>query len=185
MGYYNMYSPDEIANIRREQQADAMPSAEEAKAEHRNHLRREGCRECGETNPDKLDMRYIRYPNCKALQTPPDPTIVLCDECAANRPSLREQTIQKALKRRKNHDPGPQDEKGKLIAVTFFECQNTEYVHEPRINDGTGQYFPHPHAEPTSAIRCRCGSHLDEVVYLADIEDEDENENENDNEGER
>lgn len=186
---YSMYSPDEIENIRAEMNRDAMPSKEEAKAEHRNYLRRKGCTNCGESDPDKLDTRYIRYPSCKALQTPPDPTVVLCDECHAERPSLRERAYRKARTHNERYND-PELERssgdktdGEVIAVTFFECDDWRFVHQPLIDDGTGATYPHPHVQPHTPIECRCGSDISEIARLSELAEEFEDEDEDEDDG--
>lgn len=149
-----MYSPDERRAIRAEMNRDAMPTKEEAAAEHRSYLAREGCQKCDEDDPDALDIYGILMPSCSAVQPPRDPRVVLCDDCAENRDTLRE----RALKKARNRDD--------TLAVAIFECENWEYVTAPeQVTDKHGNPLPMSHV-PTAPIECRCGAHLDEVVHL-------------------
>jgi hypothetical protein len=69
-------------SIRREQQADAAPSAAEANESHRRRLAAKGCLVCGEDDPDRLQMVQVPPAICTNGQQPPqrlDHT-VLCDE---------------------------------------------------------------------------------------------------------
>lgn len=175
-----MHPHDDVAhNIRSQQQADAMPSAEEAKAEHRNYLRREGCADCEESDPDALDVRFINFPSCRAYQEPRDPTVVLCDDCHEARPTLRERAIEKAIEINERYDdPDRPDPKrgnkndGKIIAIVFYGCETWEFAHQPLIDDGTGDKYPHPHAQAVAPIECRCGSVISEVGKLSDLKRE-------------
>lgn len=178
-----MHPHDDVArNIRAQQQADAAPTAEEAKAEHRNYLRREGCADCGESDPDELDVRQIQYPSCRARQTPPDPTEVLCDECYAARPSLRERAFRKAQDINERYDdpnrPTPKrgsKNDGKVVAIVYYGCEMWEFAHQPLIDAGDGEMYAHPHTQATAPIECRCGSVATEVVKMSDLKREFEN----------
>ena len=159
-----MYSPDERRSIRSEMNRDAAPSPEEAKAEARRHLASEGCRECDEDDPDNLSVRYVRLPSCSAVQTPPDPTYVMCDDCYDEQPTMRERAFEKA---RKRNEQEFRDEK--VVGVVFFECGAWEYVEaEVFTEDADGVIYAdaHPHWTPTGPLRCRCGSSINEYVRL-------------------
>lgn len=78
---------DDVArSIWNEMQRDAAPSVEEAKREHRKWLGSEGCRDCGESDPDRLNAHYPPTASCRAYQSPPGEPVVVCDECVEDYP---------------------------------------------------------------------------------------------------
>lgn len=175
-----MHPDDDVArNIRAEQQRDAAPSPEEVRQQERDHLRSEGCRECGESDPDVLDRYGINYPSCSAVQHPPDPFVILCDEHSDALTSARERAIERA----RAHDEH-------VDAVAFFECENSAHVGEPEVptmevekqvgwNDDDPVYetveVPRQRAVPeyTVPAECRCGAKLEEVIWLGEEDNDD------------
>lgn len=69
-------------SIRNQQNADAAPSADEVRAEHRKRLANEGCQVCDEDDPDVLNQVRVPLTFCGNDQAPRKPfeEIVLCDE---------------------------------------------------------------------------------------------------------
>jgi hypothetical protein len=165
-----MYSPDERRSIRAEQNRDAMPSEEEAARMARNNLASEGCQKCDEDDPDNLSHRMILMPSCPAAQAPPDPRVVMCDDCHEDRDTLRERAFSKA---RKRNDSDLHE--NKVVGVAFYECGGWNYVEaEPFDDDPRGDtiyYDAHPHWVPTAEVRCRCGADIDEYVALSEVDE--------------
>lgn len=167
---------DDVAqNIRNEQMADAMPSAEEAKREHRRWLADKGCLVCGEDDPDALTTVTRPLHECGYHQHPPrgPEQLVFCEEHARPGETLwRARAIQKARKR------------DGVIAVVIYECRITEYVDAPEpqtmevkeqvgwddagdpIYETVETLHPYERPRPTAPIECRCGAALEEVVWL-------------------
>lgn len=151
-------------NIRNQQNRDAMPTQKEAKAAARKALASKGCSECGEDDPDVLDQYHPLQPSCSARQQRHEP-VILCDDCHENRETLRE----RALRRAREKDD---DQEENILAVAFYGCDVWRYVEEPTIDMGNGEEIPaseappHVGERPTAPIECRCGSELDDIVYL-------------------
>ena len=149
---------------------DAMPSKEEAEADHRGYLRRHGCETCDETDPDRLKQVGVLLPSCPMTQTPRDPFIILCDECRKTRETLRERSIRRA----RNRDGTTAYRETKTVGVVFHECGSWRYVEAEPMDDVYAEGFyedAHPDWVPTGPLRCRCGASVDEYVHLADIDD--------------
>lgn len=173
---------DDVAqNIRAEQNADAMPSPEEAKRQHRQWMADEGCQVCGEDDPDALTTVAVTMHKCSRHQHPPGPPelLVFCEEHARPSQTLwRARIIQKARKR------------DDTVAVAIYECRIIEYVEEPEPktveveevvdwdDDGDPIYEMVEKAQPYSAPRpsahivCGCGADLEEIVRLDNDEEE-------------
>lgn len=178
-----MYSPDEEANIRAEMNRDAMPSPEEAAEMNRRALAEEGCGECGEDAPDELDRYGLHLASCRALQVPDAPFVVLCEEHADERETVRERALRRARERNEQewHDRT-------VIGVEFYACQNSSYIFEgspPTItedvqvgwtDDGEAiteeqeLELPGP-PSTTLGTECRCGKPLVDVVLLNEESD--------------
>lgn len=179
MGYddrYWMGDPEEDLG-RNQMQADAMPTAEEAKRMQQQALADEGCLECDEDDPEKLGRYKAHLPSCTAIQVPPDPFVVLCEEHADARKGVRERALNRA-----------RDRNGKdwydrtIIAVAFYECENSTFVTEGERSTTTqvveekrpAEDEPHNVQEieqrgpPTTSLttQCRCGEPLADVVVL-------------------
>lgn len=147
-------------SIRSEQNRDAAPTREEAMADHRRHLRSTGCKNCDENDPDNLGNYTIKEPPCPGVQPHPDPFVVLCEDCADDRETLRERAVRKATARA---EAGRHD----TVAVALYECGSFEYVEKPEY-DGSYPTRHGGHPIPQVSIRCpRCGeSALDGVVEV-------------------
>jgi hypothetical protein len=167
---------DDVANnIRAQQQADAMPSASEAKAEHMKHLSDEGCEVCGEDDPAVLEEVYKPMHNCPDHQAPPRPeTTVRCEEHTTSSEELREQDIQATA-----------DELEPNTALVVYECdiyytvegtdpepvideiqvgrdENGDPVCKERVIAGPQRSSEH---RPQLDAACRCGAPITAVHY--------------------
>lgn len=167
-----MYSPDERRAIRAERNRNAAPSGEEAAADHRRHLAEKGCRICGETDPDELEHGRGPTPSCPAIQCqyPTDPTYVMCDDCYADRPSIRERAFRKAQKIN-NLDHIDK----RVIGIAFFECGAWQFVESELVekHDGIELYEDDfPGYCPKVNVHCRCGADFREYAALRDKEGE-------------
>lgn len=140
---------DPVADsIRREQQADAMPTAEEAKADHRNFLASEGCRECGEDDPDELGTYMPETHDCSARQQPPAgqvEMVVYCEDCAETRPSYRERTAAKL-------------EADDRLGI-LFACGAFEYVDDADPSEADGPWRG-PVYQRYGPLECDCGAEI-------------------------
>lgn len=167
-----IHPEDDVArNIRREQQADAMPSKEEVEASHQNYLEGEECSRCGDSRTDKLQVVTPSFPPCPAIQHPPDAHTVLCSDCADDRETFRERGIKQAR------------DQGLTPAIVFYECGNYEFVTTEPYTEDTQvgwdenndpiyeerEWLPQETPWPTMAdvqIECQCGASIDEWVDL-------------------
>lgn len=167
---------DDVANnIRAQQQADAMPTASEAKAEYMKYLSEEGCEVCGKDDPTVLDLVHKPTHNCPTHQTPPGPsTIVRCEEHMVSTAELREQEIQATA-----------DELEPNTALVVYECniyytvEGTEpepIVDEVQVgwdDDDNPIYEERVIAPPQRSSEhrpqldaaCRCGAPIADVYY--------------------
>lgn len=143
---------DPVADsIRREQNMDARPSADEVEQEHRAYLKREGCHVCGEDDPDVLEIEHRARPSCPAVQTPPNapPQRVVCEDHAVGAKQWRWNHI---TDRAEGRD---------AVAVAVYECGSVEFVEEP---EGREDEVPPMYRErPKAPIRCECGEGLGSV----------------------
>lgn len=138
-------------NIRREMQADAMPTKEEVEADHRRFLAEHGCRECGEADPDALEARFPETHNCPALQQPdPETPLVYCDACYAERPSRHERITAKL---------DADDRLGLL-----FACGNYEFVEDADPSEADAPYLG-PVYQRYGPLECHCGAEIVELFY--------------------
>lgn len=158
----NIHPDDDMAhNVIRAQKRDAgWPSKEEAQAEHRRYLAEQGCVKCDEDDPDNLATTGVLMPDCPRIQHPPDPFVVMCDECRDARETLRERAMRSADER---NDRGFGDT---VLSVAFYECGNWQYVTPPDTPDDV-PLGPRG-AVPRTDTLCRCGAVLDTVVEVGD-----------------
>lgn len=149
-------------SIRNEQRADAAPTAEEHRRNHRQSLANRGCIACDCDDPDELNqVRYETFHGCANDQHPSDPweTVVFCDEHLRSPAELeRAHLIQSA-----RTAPGSR-------WLVIYDCGHTETVEQP-----TEAEFEktHPHAvpyAPSVAIvhrgRGNCDEPIAEIVDL-------------------
>jgi|GEM_PF-5463959 len=166
MNRYRKGGPmDDVANnIRAEQMADAAPSAAEAEEMHRDFLREEGCLVCGESDPDELTVVMASTGhNCKAHQYPgyPDPSVFCTEHERPGSVLGRAKLVQRA----RNNG---------AVAMAVFDCGMISYAQMPEVPESrkgpgfeTWSDVPPSHRPiPEVDIRCRCGSGIDEIVYL-------------------
>lgn len=157
-------------SIRNEQNRDAAPSPEEAEQEHRRFLESEGCRFCGETDPDKLDSTMFVRAHCPRQQNPYE-RIVYCDDCGFD-PEEHRWNI-RMDKVREEH-----------VAIIVYECDSWNYIEEPKppttmvktqvgYDENDDPIYEEQEMElperptPKGRILCEhCGSHIKEVRYL-------------------
>lgn len=143
-------------SIRNEQNRDAAPNPEEAEEMKRKHLASEGCRECGEDDPDELDYHAPRTHDCPARQKRYEP-VVLCDDCAEDRLPFREFVVERAR------------EQGSDVVV-FYECDATQWrsFSRPVIEGQKGETFEDTRVEPNAEVelKCKCGAGIDDIEYL-------------------
>lgn len=146
---------DDVAqNIRNQQQADAAPSAEEAKAMHMSYLRSNGCHVdwCEISDPDELTQQRPVMHNCSAHQTPPEmePQVV----CEKHKRPIEE--------RRRAQIVDKVETEG--LPVVRYDCDiyRVADYDEPDHNEPVP-----PRYEPTPTIdtECRCGAEIKDVVY--------------------
>lgn len=168
-----MHPEDDVArNIRNQQMADAAPTAEEAKAMHREHLASEGCSKCDEDDPDRLDTYYKPFPSCPRYQAPRDPTVILCDDHKDSIESIRERAINRAREKNDREQLHGKDEP-EIVAIALYECKMSENIRkvEPPTNDRGEPRQPYPgETIPETLIECKfCNSCLDEVIRLKDV----------------
>lgn len=157
-----VHPDDDMAhNVMRAQQRDAgVPSKEEAKKMHRDYLAREGCARCDECDPDNLDRYGILQPSCSGVQSPPEPDVVLCDDCEEERP---DSFVEGRLEEER--------ERGEADVAVVYEC-GLVGVHEREVPTQTspdGEEIPVPYANANASVLMwceRCGATVDRVVYL-------------------
>jgi len=65
-------------SIRNQQMQDAVPSPEERERQRRKYLQDNGCRFCGEDDPDKLEGVQVLLGNCMGGDSC---DVVYCDDC--------------------------------------------------------------------------------------------------------
>lgn len=164
-----MHPDDDVArNIRAQQNRDAMPSPEEVEASHRSHLAGEGCADCGEDDPDHLDIHQPLTSGCSAIQQQPTysssggvPGNVLCDDCADERPdSYREKRRREAHRRNDEVEAGERDEEEAIIALAEYKCGFISLVE-------AGEVVPHIGRNPSIPVsHPRCGGALQDVFWV-------------------
>lgn len=161
-------------NLRNEMNRDAMPSKAEAEADRLRYLRMQGCKHCGEGDPDVLQQAGWLTPSCSAMQHPDDPFYVICDDCLEERPdSYREKRLQQF----EEHDAD--------VAVVY-DCDRVEFVGSGRptmeVEEQIGwddvvdepimetKEVPQPHTQATAEIRprCRCGAVAVDIIVVGD-----------------
>lgn len=153
-------------NIRREQNLAAAPSKAETEALHRKHLASEGCRDCGEDDPDELVRVAVPLPACSAVQRPNDPYYVTCFDCDDGTESVRERALTSA------QAVADKDERQRVHGVLQYHCGRC-YTATTELDDiGGGNYYPDSRGPPTAPVECRCGAALDEYIPIADFDDE-------------
>lgn len=145
---------DPVADsIRQEQNRDAMPSQEEARQEHRRYLSSEGCRYCGEEDPDTLSTMYYPQPSCDAIQKRVR-EMVVCEDCTDKVPTVKENVMDSV-------DESEED------AVVIYDCGNhsTGTTGEAELDS----YQPSPGGPPNNIVVnlvCRCGALAEDIIYL-------------------
>lgn len=167
-------------SIRAEQNRDAAPTPEEAQRMHDDFLSSEGCKVCGEDDPDKLNAVAPHMHSCSGHQAPPAPEPeVYCDD---HKRGSREIWLQRQLEDLRKDD---------VVSVVIYECDIARTVTEPepetievekmvgRDDDGKGVYEMKevPHGQPIAKtpVECRDGHGIEEVYYPDDIGPEEEN----------
>lgn len=178
-----MFGDDDVArNIHNEMQRDAMPSKEEAEAEHRRYLQDTGCQHdgCHENHPDKLSMCKSHFTHsCSAVQHAEIQLLPFCDEHKPD--TSREAYIQNRLDQiQKQVDAGESD----AVFAVVYECDIVETFGNPETptetnvrqvgtdDDGEPIYeaeeMPIRYAQPTVSINVthRCGDGIEEVHVL-------------------
>lgn len=123
---------------------------------------------CGSCGSPDAERREPVYPDCAAITPPDRPYQLLCDSCAEERDTLAERAVKRA-----------QNAPGDIVAVALFECGNRKFVTEPEPVTVEVRP-PSPGAEtveirdperterPSVPVECRCGSGLDQVIWLDD-----------------
>lgn len=132
------------------------PSASEAKAEARKHLKEVGCQKdgCDANDPDKLQQVGYPTPSCSAIQTPPNPFEIRCDD---------------------HTDMGDYTEnrldEGDFDVAVVYECGTVkthtwDYDDNAMVDTGDGEEVPHPHACKSARLdaECRCGKGVEEIA---------------------
>jgi hypothetical protein len=147
-------------SIRAEQNADAAPSPEEAKREHRRWMADKGCQVCGEDDPDNLrTVQYETIHVCPHDQAPPEPfdTTVFCDEHVRSTAEFeRAHLVQQGRN-------GPND------FLILYDCGNVGSARrpDPDPDDFPGPHTPRP-APADGPLTCpsrgRCDAVIDEVI---------------------
>lgn len=137
----------------------APPGKEEVEAQHRRHLRSEGCKHCDEDEPDNLQQVGMLLPSCSARQKPPEPFIVLCDDCLEERPdSYAEKRVETAK------------EQDDVDAIVVYDCGITSFetFERPTTRGPDGDEIPKPHTRPNATVplKCRCGATVDDIVFF-------------------
>lgn len=165
-------------NIRAEQQRDAMPTPEEARQKHRDHLASEGCAVCGETDPDALRVVQWMPHECSRHQQPPEPKReVFCEEHAR---APREFRRARRVKRARHRD---------APAVVLYTCEFAHYAERPEpetytetVQQGWDEdgdpiwkeverEMPHKgRPRPEAPLRCDCGAAVADIIYLNGVE---------------
>lgn len=145
---------DDVANnIRQEQNRDAMPSKEEMQADHRRMLSAEGCKICGEDDPDVLHAVHPWAHPCPGIQNPPGDPVVYCDEHLDQRPTLAAWKVRQTKVAMRNDE---------TEALVWYECGMCADAAYP-----TADGAPIRYSTPSAAVRCpRCNAPLDYVDYL-------------------
>lgn len=148
---------DDVANnIRAQQNADAAPSAEEARAEARRALSNEGCQEdgCDESDPDKLNRQSPVMHSCSEFQSGAPRFEVMCDEHVTPVDERRHEQNQK-----KAQSTG--------IIQVLFTCGITESAtrEQEELDDRGHPMFPGHKPQPTIPAECRCGANISTVFY--------------------
>ena len=143
---------DDVAqNIRAEKNRDAMPSVEEAREERRQHLADEGCKVCGEDDPENLRMQMPHTHSCPAVQTPRVKAEVVCDDHGED---AREAWLA---------DKKEELNRENAAALVVYECDITVTVTDDEDDESE---VPSQYREPPSvSVACRCGAGIESVHY--------------------
>lgn len=163
-------------SIRAEQQTDAMPSAAEAKREHRRNLAKKGCQVCGEDDPGELQRVRIPMAFCGNDQPPKQPfkSVVFCDEHARSASTLKRARI---VQQARNDDAD---------VVVIYDCGATVTTSWDRPDDdGLARRSPRlaeanwddlrtetklrvgqPPSIPAFHVGRGCGATIDEVIVI-------------------
>lgn len=161
-----MFGDDDMArNVWNEMQADAMPSPEEAEEMHQDWLSQEGCKVCGEDDPDRLKSTIPEYPGCtRHGQYGMEDPVVYCVDHLDQQPTARERAIEKA--RSKNRSITPEQ---RVHGLVFYECGGFHYITADRIDEDP-QYgsiyeddYYHDYI-PEGPLQCVCGADIDEIL---------------------
>lgn len=171
---------DAARSIRAEQNEAARPTQKEAAEMERERRAKEGCRRCGEDDPDVLQPLMQPVPECKGYQAPPDPRILLCESCLQDpgAPTARSEGLDRV------RDRAGVTRGGKtVVGAAVYECDHVEAIEEPPVptqtereqvgRDDDGEPIfeevevedPRGSPPPEITAQCKyCESWLDEVV---------------------
>lgn len=141
-------------NIRAEMNRDAAPRSPEDVGDPMADAE---CENCGETDSSKLDQVAIPMPECPAVQTPPEPFQVLCDECEAALPTAKEAAVERAVERHETEYYDP------VVAVAFYECGRSWILNPPERDEPLP---PGAMSGPSIPLYCSCGAKVEEVVEI-------------------
>lgn len=152
---------DDVANnIRAQQNADAVPSAEEARAIEQRALSDAGCQAegCDEDDPDKLDRQSPVMHNCSAYQSGEPRFEVMCDEHITPVKERRQAQVQEKAD-------------GTGIIQVLFSCGVTESAtrEQEELDDRGHPMFPGHKPQPTIPAECRCGAKISTVFYPEEV----------------
>jgi len=148
-------------SIRNEQMADAAPSAEEHRREHRKHLASNGCAVCDTEDPDKLtEIRYNIVHYCSTMQQPPQhtTTVILCDEHERSSSELSEAHFYRTV----------YDTVSDAVLVAHYSCGHYEVRGPPTEYDYPHAGFESTPGVPTVHAERGCGGRLETIEYLGD-----------------
>lgn len=148
-------------SIRNEQMADAAPTPDEHRREHRTHLASEGCEVCEEDDPDKLqDIRYEVVHYCSMIQQPPEhtATVILCDEHERSSTELTEAHFYKCV-----YENEPDAE-----LVAHYSCGHYEVRGPPTEHNHPYAGFESVPEVPTVHTTDGCGGRLERIEHIGD-----------------
>ena len=149
----------------------ALPSEEERAERVMEKLAEEGCRNCGEHDPEQLERTSYSIPKCPHVERPREAPPILCESCQETQPNTyRERMIKKARNQNETLDSK------KVVGITFYECGNIKFVTAEKVNEYNGESIyedeSRRHWQPTAALQCRCGATIDEYVPFSELSSE-------------
>lgn len=150
-----MYSPDEIQNIRAEQNRDAAPTPEEAERMHRDYLREHGCNAdgCDVTDPDALHMEHRLVHDCPRTQAPPPDPYPVCDEHARDDADAAWAERFQAQADRYG------------VPIAAYTCRMSARGERPEQHPVMEQHGQAPPAHQVAARCPGCGAEVEAVYY--------------------